>query len=476
MKRYSLLFAALLVSCSSAPTTPDQLTMEDCIGPDMQRALTFCASPEAALQAMKNVEASKARASGDESFNPIPVGQSPTLGNADAPVTIVMFTDLQCGFCARGHEEVLAVYKANPEDVRIVFKNMPLPFHEQAVPAALAALAANEQGKFWEFVDIAYGSQTQLAPEYLGQYAKDMGLDFEKFKEDFGSEAHIERVQADLNLGVDLGVRGTPTLFINGVRAVGVQPLQELQRYVAHQKVFVQQLRDAGVQHDDLYWRMVALNYTPPPKPEAWEEDSDAPEPPTALYVPVLDSPFKGNPDALITIVQFSEFQCPFCARIIPVFDQLMEKYDGKIRIVYKHFPLDFHKDAMPAAKASIAAQEAGKFWEYHDLLFANQGALRTDDLVKYGASVGLKSDVIQKALDNDQYGLRVEAEMKLGASLGVQGTPTSFVNGIPVYGAQTSGWEELIDAQLELAKPLADKGLKGEELYKAIVELNIAE
>ena len=101
----------------------------------------------------------------------------------------------------------------------------------------------------------------------------------------------------------------------------------------------------------------------------------------------------------------------------------------------------------------------------------ANKGAFEAG-----GVSVGLKADTIREALSNDQFELRVEAEMKLGASLGVQGTPTSFVNGIPVYGAQTDGWEEIIDAQLELAKPLADQGLKGEELYKAIVDLNIAE
>ncbi|QED27949.1 thioredoxin [Microvenator marinus] len=466
------LLACFALSCASSQ--PSEMKLEDCVGPDVQKVLTFCASPDAALQATKNVESKKAFASGDDSFNPIPVGDSHTIGPATAPVTIVMFTDLQCGFCARAHSELKAVQAANPEDVRLVFKNMPLPFHEQAVPAALAAMAAGKQGKFWEFVELAYDKQTELAPDFIKAHAAGLGLDMEQFQADFGNEADIEKVQADLNLGVKLGVNGTPTMFINGVRAVGVQTQDELQRLVAQQKAFVDVMRNAGVDHEDIYWRMVAVNYEAPeelPEPEPEEEILEE-----ARYVPVGTSPVKGPIDAPVTIVVFSEFQCPFCSRILPVFEEIHAKYPDKVRFVYKHFPLDFHPQAMPAALASMAAQDAGKFWEYHDILFANQDALDNAKLAEYGAEVGVDAAAIEAALSNEAYQARVIEDLKLAQVVGVNGTPTSFVNGIIVRGAVPDGWTELIDSQIELAESIKDRGLSGEDLYQALVELNNAE
>ena len=159
--------------------------------------------------------------------------------------------------------------------------------------------------------------------------------------------------------------------------------------------------------------------------------------PRTNIDVAATD-PSIGNPKAPVTIVEFSDFQCPFCRRAAPTLKQIREKYGDKVRVVWKDFPLtQIHPQAFTAAEAGRCAQEQGKFWEYHDQLFGNQQALQPDDLKKYAATAGMDAAKFGDCLDSQKYAERVRDGVAAGTRLGVNSTPTLYVNGRRVEGAQ---------------------------------------
>ncbi len=148
----------------------------------------------------------------------IDVSGSPSRGPEDAPVTIVVFSDFQCPYCAKVPSLLDEVQKRYPERVRLVFKNFPLGSHKMARPAAVAALAAEMQGQFWPFHDRLFESQKQLSDEKIDTIAKDLGLDMNAFEKARKSPALVARVNRDFQQGQKHGVRGTPTIFVNGRR------------------------------------------------------------------------------------------------------------------------------------------------------------------------------------------------------------------------------------------------------------------
>ena len=486
MRRLTLWVLLLLAfGCAGAETAvkvDEQLAAADCASPQVQRLLTFCASPRAADLALRNAElmALGGDTTGEVSYSPLPTGDSPARGPQDAPVTIVMFTDLECPFCHEMHENLKTLMAESPQDIRLVFKHMPLSFHPNAVPAALAALAAREQGKFWEYVDKVYAERETLSREALLDHAAAVGLDTEQFRNDFGSQPHIGAVEADLGLASQVGVRGTPTIFVNGQRIVGLQPIESIRALVDQQKELAKRLLEAGVPQDDIYWRLVAMQYEPVDLAALEGLDDEVVEPePVVTFIPTDGAPARGAAEdaALVTIVEFSDFQCPFCARANVVVDQLMEKYGADARLVFRHFPLPMHPDALPAAAASVAAQEVGKFWELHDLLFAGQEDLSREAILAYAKEAGLDPGKVDKALDDEAARSRVADDQALGTKVGVGGTPTFFVNGIMMLGIESPAqFAAMIEEQIELARTLREEtGLVGTELYRAVVEHNKA-
>jgi len=152
----------------------------------------------------------------------IPVGTSPVLGPNNALVTIVEFSDFQCPFCSRVEDTVRQIRQRYGNDVRIVWKNAPLPFHDRATPAAEAAMAANAQGKFWEMHDVLYQNQRALADADLERYAQQIGLDMTRFRADMQAHRHTAAIDADKALAQRVNAQGTPNFFINGTNLVGV--------------------------------------------------------------------------------------------------------------------------------------------------------------------------------------------------------------------------------------------------------------
>lgn len=147
----------------------------------------------------------------------------------------------------------------------------------------------------------------------------------------------------------------------------------------------------------------------------------------------------RGNVSAPVTLVEFSDFECPFCERIYPTLKQVLANYADKVRLVYKYFPLSFHPNAQKAAEAAECASEQGKFWEYHDKLFENQAAgFSTDKFKQWAGELNLSNSQFNECLDSGKYAQKVQADFQEGTKKGVSGTPTTFVNGQLVVGAQS--------------------------------------
>jgi protein-disulfide isomerase len=161
--------------------------------------------------------------------------------------------------------------------------------------------------------------------------------------------------------------------------------------------------------------------------------------------------PSKGPDGAKVTIVEFSDFQCPFCGRAASTVDQVMEQYAGKVRLVFRQFPLDFHEKAPKAAEAALCANEQKKFWEFHDLLFKNQDKLGLEDLKAHATSLGLDVAKFNECLDSGKMKKTVDDDAAAGKKVGVTGTPAFFINGTMLSGAQPiEAFKEAIDAELK--------------------------
>jgi len=162
------------------------------------------------------------------------------------------------------------------------------------------------------------------------------------------------------------------------------------------------------------------------------------------------DAPAYGPETATVTVVEFSDFQCPFCSRAATVGQKLKQQYSDRVRFVFRQFPLSFHQQAHLAAQASLAAHAQGKFWEYHDKLFADQSKLERPALEQVAKDVGLNVGEFKKALDEKKFAPAVDADMKLGEEVAVEGTPTMFVNGQRVTDpTDFDAVAKLIDAAL---------------------------
>ncbi|HET6585003.1 MAG TPA: thioredoxin domain-containing protein [Nannocystaceae bacterium] len=165
----------------------------------------------------------------------VAVAGYPSRGPDDAPVTIVAFSDFECPFCIRGANNLEKVVASHPGKVRVVFRNMPLPMHAGAEPAAIAALAAHRQGKFWEMHDALFATQGKFAVDDLDALADEIGLDMTRYRSDIADPALAAALKRDVDEAKRLGVTGTPSFFVNGRLVVGARPADELTTLVAEE-------------------------------------------------------------------------------------------------------------------------------------------------------------------------------------------------------------------------------------------------
>lgn len=174
-------------------------------------------------------------------------------------------------------------------------------------------------------------------------------------------------------------------------------------------------------------------------------------DPAEALKViQVAGAPVRGNPDAPVTIVEYGDFECPYCLRSRPTLKQVLETYPQQVKLIYKHFPLSFHRKAMNAHKASLAAGEQGKFWEMHDLIFEHPRDLAPETMRKHAEELGLDLAKFDADYASDRIAQKISADQAEGRKALVRGTPAFFVNGKMISGAQPfEAFKKEIDAAL---------------------------
>ena len=173
----------------------------------------------------------------------------------------------------------------------------------------------------------------------------------------------------------------------------------------------------------------------------------DLPQPRISV---AAEGPSRGPKDAPVTIVEFSDFECPYCGAAHDTVEQVMNAYAGKVRLVYRQFPLSFHPHAAKAAEASLCAADQGKFWEYHEVLFKNQKKLDPADLKAHATQVGLDPQKFGQCLESGDKKKVVDADQQAGMAAGVNGTPAFFINGIFLNGAlPIDEFKKVIDGEL---------------------------
>ena len=194
-----------------------------------------------------------------------------------------------------------------------------------------------------------------------------------------------------------------------------IRAFLQQQKLVAQRELFVQSLRSKA---------KVVVYLQPPPV--------------IRVDVPVELAPVRGAAEAPVTVVEFSDFECPFCKQMQGTLQQLLERYPGKVRLVYRDLPLEtIHPYARRAAEAARCAQDQGKFWDYHDILFTKAPKLAPDDLKQYAAEVGLDAVEFEACLGQGIHSTAVQHDVDESKRLGITGTPAFFINGRPLQGAQ---------------------------------------
>ena len=403
----------------------------------------------------------------EELYN-VALGTSIFRGSKDAPVTVVNFSDFQCPFSKRSIDLMESLMKRYDGKVRYVFKHFPLSFHKLAKPASYAAVAAQNQGKFWEYYAKLYSDVKNLSEETIVAYAKELKLDMDRFNADRISPETAAKVQADIAQGTLFGVRGTPTMFINGVRIVGANTAK-IEEVIAQQIVVGEQLRAKGVKEP--YSEIVKNGQTKftPPKREAPAVSQDVYKVEIPAHAPVW-----GADDALVTVVLFDDFECPFCSRLYGTYEQLKKDYEGKIRIAFINLPLGFHKKAKDAAYLAAAAHKQGKFWEMYSFLFTKQKEWNHAPdfkawLEEHKAELPADWETLKKDMESKNIENLVAEDIKTATSLALRGTPASFVNGRFISGAlPIDSFKKVIDEEFSKAE---GKGLKGDALYRDIIK-----
>jgi protein-disulfide isomerase len=393
----------------------------------------------------------------------VEVGDSPSRGPADAPVTIVMFSDFECPYCEEAFKTVAALEKQYAGQIRFVYKAMPLNNHEHALLAALVGHSAQTQGKFWEYHDLVFSGRG-IDPETIQGYAAQVGLDLEQVRRELDSLTHASAVRKDLRAAKRLKLTSTPVFFINGRMLPGARPKHIFEHMIDQELSLAERLADDGVAAAELYdyatqWGYTAIVYADE-RPEL-DEDSVYP-------VPIGDSHTRGPADAPITIVAFSDFQCPYCARGHETMEELRSLYGDRIRFVFKHFPLPGHPAGALASRATFAAADAGKFWEFHDAVFAFGSRYDGRDLLAIGSRLGISQVALEEAMTGEQHDAIIEADLELGMRLGITGTPAYFVNGRPIVGAlPLLDFRMLIAEELDRVAAARADGVAPEQIYQ---------
>jgi protein-disulfide isomerase len=423
------------------------------------------------------VSAVTARADGlhfdTSSIYQAPIADAPAEGPADAPITIVDWSDYACAYCNRAQDTLDRLDRLYPGQIRWVHRALPLD--DEDTLALRAARAAAAQGKFRPMHARLYALHGAVERADVELIARELGLDMMRFRADLDAGAYRDALVRDLADAKRLGITATPMFFVNGRPVHGAQPLRVFTAIVDDELARAGKL--ALAHPPDLYAAAIADGKL---AADAVADNLEIGQlDPRLTYRVGLGLPNHqaGRDDALVTIVEWSDFQCPFCAREAPVIAKLRAKYGDELRVIYRHFPVLFHPDSMIAAEAGAAAAEQGKFWAFHDQVFAHAGELARADLEAYAKAAGLDVARFRAALDDRRFHDAVVVEGAAAEALGVDGTPTFFINGQPVIGAATEAFlDRVVQAHLDRAREAVARGLPRGDVYPVVMAMSVGE
>jgi len=403
-----------------------------------------------------------------EPQTPLPVeADDARLGEDTAEVTLVAFLDYECRYCREAFGVLLELRKKyDAQTLRIVFKHLPLEGHALAIPAAIAGQAvADEAGPdaFVEFSRLVFEQQAAISYVNLAAWAEQVGVQRAVYNEAVSAETTLAEVATDARLAMRRGAAGTPTLFVNGRLIESAPGLADLVLVVDEERKQMQATPGT--------W---AARYAARVKGNADSSLAAAllAEDPDDYRVPVSGSATLGNPSALVTLVVFTDFQCPYCKRADVTLHELLARHPGEIRLVFKHLPLPFHPSARPAARLAEAARKKSgdaAFFALSRELFDKSPELGADSLIELGGRHGLEQKAVELAISGGDPELehRIDADLELADDVEAAGTPHMFINGKRIAGARPlEHFEAIFALEKRRAEQRVAKGVSPARVY----------
>ncbi|MSP91115.1 MAG: hypothetical protein EXR79_04820 [Myxococcales bacterium] len=349
--------------------------------------------------------------------------KDPKSGPDTADIKIVVFAALGQPEVAEFAPALVEAEKKYGKQIQIIWKQkVILPPHPDTPIAGEAMLAAHAQGKFRPFWDKVTRSGQAVDRGSLVSIAKEVGIDIGRFEKDLDTGRHRGRALKDGLLANEIAAHSNPNIAVNGVRLSPPKNWDHLRELIDAQ---IEKAKGMGGKKGwELYDSIV--------KDGKQFEQTAGPK----VAIAHDGSPTFGNPNAKVAVEVYEDFQCPFCSKLAPSIKEFAKKFPNDVKIVYKHMPLtSIHDKAQMASEASMAAHAQGKFWEYHDVLYANQQALDRADLERYAQQVGLNMEQFKRDLEMGTGKDTIKRDAAEGERNGVSGTPAVYMNGLKYQG-----------------------------------------
>lgn len=376
---------------------------------------------------------------------------APTRGASTPLVTAVLFGDFTDPDSAVAASALATARERWPDDLRVAFVQFPNPMRPIARMAAETAIFAGGRDGFWKMHDRLFATPP-TDRRALQAAVVELGLDTAAWNAALDGKLHRGWLNADADAARELGVTRAGTLFVNG--RLAPRDAEGIVATIAGERDDMAELVRGGMPREAVYAEILAV--TAPPAAATAVVDPASPDPRINYAVPAHDRPVRGPVDARVTIVAFLDFQCPFCARVQSTLDDVLRAHPDDVRIVFRNLPLAFHKDARTLAKIALAAERKGKFWEMQALLFARKelGAANWKPLAK---RLRLRPAELEAIAARPEIERTIAEDELIAAAVGASGTPTFFVNGRLLSGAQPlDSFEALIDEELAKADEFA--------------------
>lgn len=393
------------------------------------------------------------------------LGSEPIWGTRNAPLTWVFFGDLDCPHTRRAWRALEGVKAAFGDDLRIVFRHRPLREHPNALEAARVLAGVARVHGAVAFFDVLHGAvqgDASLSADRLTTALRDAGYGASKLA-DLSAEGDAQ-VRADLQLAGQFALKSTPYSYLNGQAIDGERTALEVEQLLREEQRTAVWLSASGVPAASLYATRTSSNLIG--VGNAGQSRSCA---------PIGKSPTRGPADALVTLVEFSDFECQYCKRAEPTLKTLLTRYPKTLRLVWKDYPLPQHKGAQLLANFAADAYRRGSssgFWAVHDGIFAEAEALDDGTLGALAGKAGLDGALLLISAHAGVHDAAIRADMKLGQRLNVTGTPTFFANGRRIEGAlPLEQFEALIQDELRTAQRIVAHGTAARDVYNLVCD-----